>query len=128
MKNFIVHTDDIRGQMLKEISCASLEDLFKQIPVKLKEFNLSNPLSELETQRKIKAIANKNKTEFSCFLGGGVYNKFIPAAVKFLMVDFKYSKSEFLKPKSLFPMVIKICACGKSSFIFIYAFTDKSLS
>lgn len=90
MKNFIVHTDDIRGQMLKEISCASLEDLFKQIPVKLKEFNLSNPLSELETQRKIKAIANKNKTEYSCFLGGGVYNKFIPAAVNYVAARFEF--------------------------------------
>ena len=61
MKNFIAHTDEIREQMLQEISCSSVDDLFSQIPVKFKEFNMSNPLSELETQRRIKALANKNQ-------------------------------------------------------------------
>ena len=79
MKNFIAHTEEIRNQMLQEISCASVEDLFQQIPAKIKEFNIASPLSEMETQRRVKALAKKDKTEFSNFLGGGVYNKFIPA-------------------------------------------------
>ena len=37
MKNFLAHTDEIREEMLREISCASIEDLFKQIPVKFKD-------------------------------------------------------------------------------------------
>ena len=30
MKNFLAHTDEIREEMLREISCASIEDLFKE--------------------------------------------------------------------------------------------------
>lgn len=90
MKNFIAHTDEIREQMLQEISCSSVDDLFKQIPVKFKAFNMSNPLSELETQRKIKALAKKNKTEYANFMGGGVYNKFIPAAVNYVTQRFEF--------------------------------------
>lgn len=90
MKNFIAHTDEIREQMLQEISCSSVDDLFKQIPVKFKAFNMSNPLSELETQRKIKALAKKNKTEYANFMGGGVYNKFIPAAVNYVAQRFEF--------------------------------------
>ena len=90
MKNFIAHTDDIRNKMLEEISCSSMEDLFKQVPIKLKDFNIANPLSELETQREIKAIARKNKTEYSTFMGGGVYNKFIPAAVNYVAQRFEF--------------------------------------
>ena len=90
MKNFIAHTDEIREQMLQEISCSSIDNLFSQIPVKFKEFNMSNPLSELETQRRIKALANKNKTEYANFIGGGVYNKFIPAAVNYVAQRFEF--------------------------------------
>ena len=90
MKNFIAHTDEIREKMLQEISCSSVDDLFKQIPVKFKEFNMSNPLSELETQRKIKALAKKNKTEYANFMGGGVYNKFIPAAINYVAQRFEF--------------------------------------
>ena len=90
MKNFIAHTDEIREPMLQEISCSSVDDLFKQIPVKFKAFNMSNPLSELETQRKIKALAKKNKTEYANFMGGGVYNKFIPAAVNYVAQRFEF--------------------------------------
>ena len=67
--------------MLKSISCNSIEDLFKQIPVKMQELKLDKPLSELDTTRKVKAMANKNKVDYISFLGGGVYNKFIPAAI-----------------------------------------------
>ena len=90
MKNFIAHTDEIRKKMLQEISCSSVDDLFSQIPVKFKEFNMSNPLSELETQRRIKALAKKNKTEYANFIGGGVYNKFIPAAVNYVAQRFEF--------------------------------------
>lgn len=90
MKNFIAHTDEIREKMLQEISCSSIDDLFKQIPVKFKNFDMANPLSELETQRKIKALAKKNKTEYANFMGGGVYNKFIPAAVNYVAQRFEF--------------------------------------
>ncbi len=90
MKNFLAHTDKIRQEMLKEVSCASIEDLFSRIPVKFKDFAISNPLSEMEAQKQIRALARKNKTEFSNFMGGGVYNKFIPAAVNYVAQRFEF--------------------------------------
>ena len=90
MKNFLAHTDEIRKQMLDEISLASVEDLFKQIPVKFKDFNLYNPKSEMEAQKEIKKLARKNKTEYANFLGGGVYNKFIPACVNYIAQRFEF--------------------------------------
>ena len=70
MKNFIAHTEDSRQELLKSISCASLEDLFSQIPVKFESFDLGNPLSEMETQKKIKALAHRNNCEYITFMGG----------------------------------------------------------
>ena len=90
MKNFIAHTDEIRQEMLKSVNCNTLEDLYKQVPVKFDGFKLSNPLSEMETQKQIKALAKKNKTEYITFMGGGVYNKFIPAAVNYVAQRFEF--------------------------------------
>ena len=90
MKNFIAHTDETRKEMLESISYSSIEDLFRQVPAKLENFRLSNPLSELEAQREIKALARKNKTEYSNFMGGGVYNKFVPACVNYVAQRFEF--------------------------------------
>lgn len=84
MKNFIAHTDEIRKSMLNSIGCDSVEDLFEQIPIKLDEFKIGNPLSEMETQKKVRALAQKNKSDYANFVGGGVYNKFIPAGVNYI--------------------------------------------
>lgn len=83
MKNFLVHDEKTRAQMLENIGLNRIEDLFKQIPdaARMPELKLENPLSEMETQKRIKTLARKNKTEYVSFLGGGMYNKFIPAAI-----------------------------------------------
>ena len=91
MKNFIAHTEEIRKEMLEAIDYASsLNDLFKQIPVKIEQFKLNKPLSELEVQKEIKTLAKKNKTEYACFIGGGVYNKFVPAAIDYIAKRFEF--------------------------------------
>ena len=90
MKNFIAHTDEIRKKMLQEISCSSIDDLFSQIPIKFKDFSMPNSLSELDVQKRIKTLAKKNKTEYANFMGGGVYNKFIPAAVNYVAQRFEF--------------------------------------
>ena len=90
MKNFVAHTDKIRNEMLKSINYESIDDLFKQIPVQFKDFDMQNPLSEMETQKKIKTLARKNNTEYASFLGGGVYNKFIPACVNYVAQRFEF--------------------------------------
>ena len=84
MKNYIAHTDNERNEMLQSISYQTIDDLYKQVPVIFNEFKMDNPLSELETQKSVKALAQKNKTEYASFIGGGVYNKFIPAGVNYL--------------------------------------------
>ena len=84
MKNFISHTDNERCEMLKSISYDNIEDLYKHLPIIFNEFKIDDPLSELDAQKSIKALSRKNKTEYSSFVGGGVYNKFIPAGVNYL--------------------------------------------
>ena len=90
MKNFIAHTDNIREEMLSILSCNSVEDLFKQIPVKFQEFDMKNPLSEMDAQKQVKALARKNNIEYASFMGGGVYNKFIPACIGYIAQRFEF--------------------------------------
>lgn len=90
MKNFIAHTDKIRNEMLKEINYSSLGDLFKNLPVIIEKFELPDAIGELEAQRKIKSLAKKNKTDYVSFIGGGVYNKFIPAAMQSIVQRFEF--------------------------------------
>ena len=92
MKNFLVHKDKIKQEMLKDIGISSIEDLFRQIPqqAKMTSLELENPLSEMETQKTIKKIANKNKTDYVSFFGGGAYNKFIPACISQVANRFEF--------------------------------------
>ena len=93
MKNFLVHNEQTTAEMCKIIGISSVEDLFKQIPptVRMKELNLPDALSEMETQRKIKAIANENKSDYICFAGGGIYNKFVPACIAQVAGRFEFN-------------------------------------
>jgi len=95
MKNFLVHNDDIKSEMLKEINLSSIEDLFKQIPqnARMDDLCLSDAISELEVQKKIKNIAKKNKTDYISFLGAGTYNKFIPACISQVANRFEFLTS-----------------------------------
>ena len=83
MKNFLVHTDDVKQEMLESMGVSSIEDLFKQIPQKarMEKLDLDKALSEAETQRQVKRLAKNNNTDYVTFLGGGVYNKFVPACI-----------------------------------------------
>lgn len=92
MKNFLVHTDEIKKEMLESIGAASIDDLFKQIPenARMGKFELDNPLSEMDVQKRIKALAKKNKTDYISFLGAGTYNKFIPACISQVANRFEF--------------------------------------
>lgn len=83
MKNFLVHNDEVKKEMLESIGVATIEDLFKQIPQKarMEKLDLPEALSEMETQKKVKSLAKKNNTDYISFLGAGTYNKFIPACI-----------------------------------------------
>lgn len=92
MKNFLVHNDEVKQEMLESIGVASIEDLFKQIPEKarMSELDLGNALSEAETQRTVKSLAKKNNTDYISFLGAGTYNKFVPACISQVANRFEF--------------------------------------
>jgi len=81
MINYTAHNDTIRKQMLDDINLSSIDDLFSHLPVKMKSLNLPEPLSEMNAQKAIKSISKKNNTDYISFIGGGCYNKFVPAAI-----------------------------------------------
>lgn len=92
MKNFLVHTDEVKREMLESINASSIEDLFRQIPQKarMEKLGFENPLSEMEVQKRIKSLAKKNNTDYATFLGAGVYNKFIPACISQVANRFEF--------------------------------------
>ena len=92
MKNFLVHTDEAKREMLESINLNTVEDLFKQIPqqARMGKLGFENPLSEMEVQKRVKSIAKKNNTNYTTFLGGGTYNKFIPACISQVANRFEF--------------------------------------
>ena len=89
---YISNTDEERAKMLAELGLNSIEELFKDIPSDLmsSSFNIPKGKSELEIRRFVKELASKNATDLICFLGGGFYDHFVPAAVGAIT-----SRSEF---------------------------------
>ena len=92
MKNFLVHNDDVKSEMLKSIGKSSIEDLFTQIPkmARMEKLKLSDAVSEMEAQRVVKALAKKNNTDYISFIGAGTYNKFIPACISQVAQRFEF--------------------------------------
>ena len=92
MKNFLVHTNEVKKEMLKSIDMANIEDLFKQIPQKARmgQLGFEKPLSEMDVQKRIKSLAKKNNTDYTTFLGAGTYNKFIPACISQVANRFEF--------------------------------------
>ena len=93
MKNFLVHNEEIQKEMCAAIGVDCVEDLFKQIPEKarMQKLDLPEGLSEMETQKRIKSLAKKNKTDYVSFLGGGCYNKFVPACISQIAQRFEFN-------------------------------------
>ncbi len=93
---YIPNTDLERKEMLEVCGVESFEELLaRTIPKDLwdkTKFNLPAPLSEPELDILIKDMSRKNlsTSEAISFMGGGVYNHYIPAAIEALI-----SRSEF---------------------------------
>lgn len=90
MYNFLPHTDPTRRQILQEMGLSSIDDLFINIPERVKidledknSFQLKNGLSEMEAKKRLLDLSNRNLNTNNCvsFLGGGVYNRYIPSCV-----------------------------------------------
>ena len=72
-----------RAEMLREIGCGSIDELFSPIPqeVRLKGLDIPQGMSELQAQRALRAMAKKNKVFDTIFRGAGAYRHYIPAVV-----------------------------------------------
>ena len=88
---FIANTQEQQKQMLDEIGL-TMEKLFSDIPAELmrESFSLPAGLSEQQVRNRLAELADKNSINLTCFLGGGFYDHFIPAAVYSII-----SRSEF---------------------------------
>ncbi len=83
---YLFNTPEDQQEMLRAIGAASIEELFAGVP---KECRMNRPLaipapmSEIELTRHISALAGRNQGtgQLVCFLGGGAYDHFVPAAV-----------------------------------------------
>src|SRR5487761_334946 len=82
---YLVHPPEDRAAMLAAIGIGSIEDLLVDIPraLRLESLELPAGLSEHETMAQVRARAGRNRIfpDRLTFRGGGVYRRFIPAAV-----------------------------------------------
>ena len=88
---FIANTPEQQKQMLSEIGL-TMDELFADISSEFmcKSFNLPAGLSEQQVRNVLAELSDKNSINLTCFLGGGFYDHFIPAAVYSII-----SRSEF---------------------------------
>ncbi|HEY1065560.1 MAG TPA: glycine dehydrogenase, partial [Pirellulales bacterium] len=83
---YFLNTPQDQQAMLAAIGAKSIDELFDAIPAELqlgRSLNLPAALSELELTQHFGELAAKNVSTADrvCFLGGGAYDHFIPAAV-----------------------------------------------
>ncbi|HUZ87959.1 MAG TPA: aminomethyl-transferring glycine dehydrogenase subunit GcvPA [Candidatus Baltobacterales bacterium] len=82
---YLVHSAEERTEMLDAIGVKSMDELLVDIPrsLRIEELQLPAGLSEFETMAQITALAARNHVfpDRLTFRGGGVYRRFIPAAV-----------------------------------------------
>jgi len=82
---YLVHSPEDRAAMLEAIGVRSMDELLVDIPqsLRLESLRLPAGLSELETMAQVSALAGRNRVypDRLTFRGGGVYRRFIPAAV-----------------------------------------------
>ncbi len=83
--SFVPHTDGDRATMLSAIGADRLEDLFEDVPERLRFPGLDLPAarSELEVERELRELAAgvAPLVERPGFLGAGTYRHFVPATV-----------------------------------------------
>ena len=93
--HYIPNTEQEQAEMLAKLGLKSVDDLFQDIPADFRNppLDLAAPLSELEVQRELAALASRNRPMSSgpSFLGAGSYHHFIPSIVKAIM-----TRGEFL--------------------------------
>jgi glycine dehydrogenase subunit 1 len=93
---YIPHTEEDRQEMLATIGARTIDELFREIPEELRvkgQLNLPPALDEGRLYAHLREIAAKNinMSKVVCFLGAGIYDRYIPATVGAVI-----SRGEFL--------------------------------
>ncbi len=83
---YIPATDAERAAMLQTIGASSVEDLFADIPTRVRldrSLNLPPALSDPELVAQLRRLAARNGDcdRLTCFLGAGAYDHYIPSVV-----------------------------------------------
>jgi len=95
MATYIGRSENERQEMLRTIGVRAMEDLLISVPASLREkarIAFQEGLSEFDMITSMSGIASENASSRGvvCFAGAGVYDHFVPAAVRHLV-----SRSEF---------------------------------
>ena len=94
---YIPHTDTDLSEMLATIGAQSIDELFREIPESLRvapgSLDLPPALDEHRLMSHMWGISKKNinLADVTCFLGAGIYDRYIPASVSAVI-----SRGEFL--------------------------------
>ena len=88
-------TETDRAEMMKTIGISSIDELFADIPEKVRfkgEYNIKKAKSETSLTKELSKLASKNADAraYASFLGAGVYDHYKP-----IIVDHVISRSEF---------------------------------
>lgn len=95
MVRYIPNTPGEREEMLRAVGVKAVGELFDTVPegIRLKkDLELPAPLSEPELEAYMRDLAGRNASlkDYTCFLGAGMYDHYIPSAVRHMT-----SRSEF---------------------------------
>lgn len=83
---YIPHTEDDVRAMLATIGVESIDELFREVPEDMRftrELNVPEGLDERRLAHHLQVLAERNLdlSRVTCFLGAGIYDRFIPATV-----------------------------------------------
>ncbi len=92
---YLPATEEDKKEMLAAIGVTSVEELFSDIPENVRfkrEYNIPQAMSETEVERYFGNLAQKNAnlTNYTSFLGAGIYQHYIPSIVNHILL-----RSEF---------------------------------
>jgi len=95
MATYVGRSENERQEMLRTAGARALKDLLGSVPKSLRDkaqISLHEGLSEFDMAASMSEIASSNLSSPSaaCFAGAGVYDHFVPAAIRSLL-----SRSEF---------------------------------
>lgn len=84
MGTYVPNEHGDRLAMLKASGLNNIEDLYQDVPasVRLRELNIPEGLSEMESENRLNAMAEKNTRFRTVLRGAGAYRHYIPAAAR----------------------------------------------